>query len=559
MAIKIREEIVKTEFLVIGGGVAGLQAGITAAEKGTDVIIVEKADTRRSGSGCGGNDHFMCYIPECHGDDFERVMKEISLGMEGGPWQEPLLTKKMLLGTKSIIDRWESYGIKMRPTGQYRFEGHAMPGQQIYHLKYDGSNQKAMLTKAALKNGAKIMNKVFINDLLLNDEGRPIGAIGFSIAEDEPEVIIFQAKAFLIATAQAMRLYPNVNPAYIFNTHSCPAAAGGAAIGYRAGAKLVNLDAPYRHAGVKGFARSGKATWFGVLSDINGKPIGPFVDKPNRDTGDALMDIYPSVFTDRLESGEGPTYMDCTGYTEEDHIYQHQQFYCEGIDSITDYLEQRNIDLHTNMIEFGTYDYALLFRGLDIELDASTSVPGLYAAGSCVGNVRGNITNASVFGDIAGESASEYIKTVDYEDVSENPLIKERVEFYDKLMSRKNGADWLEANSTLQIIMNDYVGFKARSEDMMKAGLKYLGDLKEYAKNDIGCKDSHELMRTMELFDLIELGEAVAITSENRKESRGLHKRIDYKYTNPLLNNKYQTIRKTADGYELEFRNRREK
>ena len=46
---------------------------------------------------------------------------------------------------------------------------------------------------------------------------------------------------------------------YVFNTHSCPAAAGGAAIAYRAGAKLVNIDVPYRHAGVKGFARSGKA------------------------------------------------------------------------------------------------------------------------------------------------------------------------------------------------------------------------------------------------------------------------------------------------------------
>ena len=47
----------------------------------------------------------------------------------------------------------------------------------------------------------------------------------------------------------------------------------------------------------------------------------------------------------------------------------------------------------------------------------------------------------------------------------------------------------------------------------------------------------------MELFDLIDLAEAVAITSRNRKESRGMHKRIDYTFTNPLLNNKFQTIR----------------
>lgn len=554
MGVKVQKEIVKTDYLIIGGGMAGLQSAITAAASGVDVLVAEKADTRRSGSGCGGNDHFMCYIPECHGDDFGRVISEINEGMEGGPWQDPAMLRKMLLRTQSIIERWESYGINMKPTGEYRFEGHTMPERQCYHLKYDGHNQKACLTREARKNGAKIMNKVFINDILLDETGRAVGAIGFRLQEDEPEVVVFQAKAILVATAQAMRMYPNVNPAFLFNTHSCPAAAGGAAIAYRAGAGLVNIDVPYRHAGVKGFARSGKATWFGVLSDINGDSISPFTEKPCRERGDALMDIYPGVFADRLQTGQGPTYMNCTAFTEEDHAYQHQQFYCEGIDSITDYLQQRRIDLHTSMIEFGTYDYSLAQRGIDINLDAGTNVPGLYAAGICCGNVRGNITSASVWGDIAAESVSQYMKEVEDYEVAHHPLIAQRIQFYNQLMERKTGAQWLEANSTLQVIMNDYVGLHVRSEDMLRAGIKYLGDLKQYAENEIKCEDAHELMRTMELFDLIDLAEAVAITAKNRKESRGMHKRVDYTYTNPLLNNKFQTIRKTKEGVQLAWR-----
>lgn len=548
MNVKVRDEIVKTDYLIIGGGVAGLQSAITAAAKGVDVLIAEKADTRRSGSGCGGNDHFMCYIPECHGDNLERVLSEIGEGMEGGPWQDPAMLRKMMLRTQSIVERWESYGINMKPTGEYHFEGHTMPNRQCYHLKYDGHNQKMCLTREAKKNGAKIMNKLFINDILINDEGRAAGAIGFILADDEPEVVVIQAKAVLVATAQAMRMYPNVNPAYIFNTHSCPAAAGGAAIAYRAGAALVNIDVPYRHAGVKGFARSGKATWFGVISDINGDSISPFTTKPDRKRGDALMDINPGVFTARLESATGPTYMNCTGYTEEDHVYQHQQFKCEGIDSITDYLQQRDIDLHKSMIEFGTYDYSLAQRGIDIGLDASTNVNGIYAAGICCGNVRGNITSASVWGDVAAESVADYVKTVDEYDVSNHPLIQKRIDFYNQLMNRPQGADWLEANSTLQVIMNDYVGLKLRSEDMMRAGIKYLDDLKRYAENEIGCQDAHQLMRTMELFDLIDLAKAVAITSRNRKESRGGHKRVDYNYSNPLLNNSFQTIHLDRNG-----------
>ena len=195
MEVKVRNEIVKTDYLIIGGGEAGLQSAITAAALGVDVLVAEKADTRRSGSGCGGNDHFMCYIPECHGDDFQKVISEIGEGMEGGPWQDPAMLKKMMLRTKSIVERWESYGINMKPTGEYHFEGHTMPERQCYHLKYDGHNQKMCLTKEARKNGAKIMNKVFINDILTNEEGRAVGAIGFSLADDEPEIIVFQAKA----------------------------------------------------------------------------------------------------------------------------------------------------------------------------------------------------------------------------------------------------------------------------------------------------------------------------------------------------------------------------
>ena len=170
MDVKVRDEIIKTEYLIIGGGVAGLMSAITAAGLGVDVLVAEKADTRRSGSGCGGNDHFMCYIPSEHGDDFERVISEINEGMEGGPWQDPAMLRKMMRRTESVVQRWEEWGINMKPTGKYNFEGHTMPSRQCYHLKYDGANQKRVLTNKARENDAKIMNKLYINDILTNDE-----------------------------------------------------------------------------------------------------------------------------------------------------------------------------------------------------------------------------------------------------------------------------------------------------------------------------------------------------------------------------------------------------
>ena len=43
-------------------------AAIGAADKGADVVLLDKANTKRSGAGATGNDHFLCWIPEKHGD-----------------------------------------------------------------------------------------------------------------------------------------------------------------------------------------------------------------------------------------------------------------------------------------------------------------------------------------------------------------------------------------------------------------------------------------------------------------------------------------------------------
>ena len=63
--IELSENILETDVLVVGGGIAGLMAAISAAEKGARVVVAEKANTKRSGSGATGNDHFCCYIPKC--------------------------------------------------------------------------------------------------------------------------------------------------------------------------------------------------------------------------------------------------------------------------------------------------------------------------------------------------------------------------------------------------------------------------------------------------------------------------------------------------------------
>ena len=104
--------------------------------------------------------------------------------------------------------------------------------------------------------------------------------------------------------------------------------------------------------------------------------------------------------------------------------------------------------------------------------------------------------------------------------------------------------------------MNDYCGLTIRSESMLTAGLTYLRQLKSTALESLSAKDSHELMRVLEVLDLIDVGEPLFMMALNRKETRPPHKRADYTYTNMLLNGKFQTIEKHDGQVTMDFRSR---
>lgn len=548
------------EFLCVGGGVGGLMAAIAAGKKGADVIIAEKADTRRSGSGANGNDHFHCYIPECHGTDTERVYREIGSSFDAGPWVDMELTKVWIDRSFEVIRMWEDMGINMRPTGAWKFEGHGMPGQQLYNLKFDGALQKSCLTREAKQQGARILNHIIIHDLLADENGRLAGAVGIDISEEIPETVVIQCKAALLATGMVSRMYPSITPAYMFNTPCCPATTGDAqAMAYRFGARLVNMDMLNGHAGPKYFARGGKGTWIGVSTDIRGNTFTPYNSKPSRATGDITADVWPTCYRDRLKKGKGPTFMNCTETSAEDLDYMlHTAMVSEGIDSITDYCEHYGIDLSRDMVEFGTYPIMMGQRGIEIDTHARTSVPGLYAAGNCTGNVNGSLCGAAVFGMTAGEDAADYVKNTKDSPRIDPADIQKYDALYQELLSRSGGAHWKEAASTLQNIMNEYASADQQSEDMLNAGMEYMRQLKENCYKELGCSNSHELMRSLEVLNMIDLSEPIFLCSRNRKETRGPHVRCDYDFTDITLNGKFQTIYKERNGsVHMDYRYKR--
>jgi len=435
----------------------------------------------------------------------------------------------------------------MKYDGKYEFAGHTYPGCTFTALKYAGRNQKPILTREALKRDVKIVNRVLVFDLIRDDA--VIGAIGVHTREDK--IIEFRAKSVIIATGGCKRLYPGPTPSWMFNQPSSPACTGdGRAMAYRAGAELLNMEGLHRQAGPKYFAKSGKGTWIGVIRNPDGKPVGPFVTKPDRQYGDVLADAYKSVFEDYAKSGHGPVYMDCRGISDEDYEYMTYWLEHEGNIALLNNLKEDGVDLRKNPVEFMSYEFCTR-GGINYNERGKTSVKGLYAAGD---EYVGGISGAATFGWMAGENAAKYVQ----EDAPEVDAAKEKTEIetmkdlLSSIRSREIGATWQEANVALQQIMQDYAGH-IRSEFLLRAGLSHLRRLKEKVSSSMMAKNQHELMHCLEVLNLLDIGEVVFIAAIQRKETRGSNVRVDYPFTNPLME-KMLICRKVNDNPTTEWR-----
>ncbi len=541
----------EADVLIVGGGIGGLMAAISAAKSGcTNVVVMEKMHARRSGSGATGNDHFNCYIPSYHGDDIRPVFQQTMQSLIGSG-KEPSLMYKFLKKSFELVQMWEEWGVNMRPTGQWECKGHALPGKPRAFLKYDGSEQKKVLVREAKKLGVHFYNHHPVVELARLD-GRIAGALAVDISTPVPQFQPVRAKTVLLATGLTHRLYLTApTPAYMFNTGHCPNCAGGQGLGWRVGARMVNMELPYTHAGPKYFARCGKATWIGVYRYMDGTPVGPFTNHSNIDYGDVTSDIWNSVFEDVMAKGTGPAFMDCSDASDKDLDYMRWAMKGEGLTSLLNYMAGAGIDPKKHAVEFMRYEPILHGRGLDVSDEGETTVPGLFAAGDMVGNGGCGIALAAYLGWEGGHAAALQAAEQPFRPAEECPNIKARMELLSSFLEREDGADWKDANMALQQIMSDYAPAgprKVRSERLLQTGLIYVRQLRQNAMNQLRATCSHTLMRAAEVLDLMDCGEALLAAALARRETRGNHIRADYPFTNPLLGDQFLTVGLESTG-----------
>ncbi len=531
----MEQQIIKTDVLCVGGGTAGLMAAIRASELGAKVVVAEKGNTKRSGAGRAGNDHFWCYIPEIHGPDISPIIKKWQAATRVIP-RDTTFIRTREEKSFDIIKLWDSWGIPMKYNGNYEFAGFGYPGLMLTALKYQGHEQKPILTREAVKKGVTIMNRVMVFDLLADDG--IIGAIAFNTREDK--MIVFQAKSVILSTGGVARMYKSAVQGLIGGTHEPFTTTGdGRAMAYRAGAELVDVEMTYPHIGPKYFAMCGQGTWIGVVKDALGNRIGPYVNKPERKYGDVILTHYPTILEDYHKSGRGPVYFDCAGISDDDYQYMLHFMKHEGNSALVHHMEEEGIDPRKNPVEMMRYELKSI-GGVHYNEKGETSLKGLFAAGD---EIFGGISNAAIFGWIAGENAVKYAKSTKLADlVNVKIKINQTRELAEEIRNRVNGGDWKEFNFALQETMDDYCGY-VRSETLLEAGLKHLRRIKQKAYSTMIAKDQWQFNRCLEVFNLLDLSEATLIAADERKETRGRHYRADYPFSNAALDRTLLSIK----------------
>lgn len=101
--------------------------------------------------------------------------------------------------------------------------------------------------------------------------------------------------------------------------------------------------------------------------------------------------------------------------------------------------------------------------------------------------------------------------------------------------------------------MYDYAG-SVRSQVMLETGLNHLRRLRTKVQDSLIARNRFELIRCLEVLNLYDQGEVLFLAASQRKESRGLPRRIDYSLTDPLLNGKVLVVKQRDNQPVFEWR-----
>jgi len=508
------------DLLIIGGGSAGCMAAIRALEldPGLKVVIFEKGDIKYSGSIARGMDALnIVAIP--HFTTPELYLEAISAGCEGvvdSPASHLMAARSFDLLKK--LQQWGVY-FPVDESGNFRTLKYHVKGR--FQTAMEEPDLKVMISQRALSAGALPVNRVMGLKILL-DDGRVAGAVGLNVRTGE--LVVCTSKAVIVAAGGQAR-FSLPNSGYLYGTFDFPGNSGdGFLMAYRAGAALTGMEHAQRVM---------------LIKDANMPLLAITVTRGGR-----VMDVFNNVLMenevgnmkameDAFTRGHGPLRIQLRHLSPEtideiEHILfsterpvQERFFKGRGVD-----FRKRDIELWPTEAQVcGGHGMA----GTVVNSKAETGVPGLYAAGDVACVPKQHLTGAFVFGEVAAESATAFIRSnskVNVDPLQWRSVARERD---DRFTTVDREIEVRDLEYKVRRFIGDYV-ISPKNAYKLDRWAEWAVRFEDEIRNKILVRNAHELARLYEVEHIVECATLSARASLERKESRWgqAHYRTDY-------------------------------
>jgi fumarate reductase flavoprotein subunit len=532
------------DVLIVGGGGAGLRAAIEFGEQFPKlrVAVVSKVYPMRSHTVAAEGGAAAVIKPN---DSLDAHAYDT---ISGSDWMgDQDVIEAFVNEAPSELMRMEHWGcpwsrepdghVAVRPFGGMKIE------RTWFAADKTGFHMLHTLYQTALKfPNIQWYDEWFVSKLLVED-GRCQGVAAMQMLTGQVHALL--AKAVILCTGGAGRIFP-------FTTNGAIKTGDGMGLAYRAGVALKDMEfVQYHPTGLPGT---------GILITEAARGEGGIL--VNKDGYRYLQDygMGPAEPWPRLRGMElGPRDRLSQAFVHEDQKGRTiPSPYGNVVHLDIRHLGEAKINKKLPFVRELAKNYAgidpvykpipvrpvvhYMMGGVDTDINATTVVPGLFAAGECAcvslngANRLGSnsLTEILVFGRRAAQSAAKFAEQ--QRSVSTEKLKSQAEAEQQRIAAnfiRKQGGK--ERVATIRLEMN--LAMEAgcgiyRTEESLQKACSTLASLKDRFRNlaldDRSVSFNTELITALELEFMLEIAEALTHSGLNRKESRGSHQRTDF-------------------------------
>lgn len=544
MLVKDKEtERLRTEVLVIGGGIAGCLAAIRARELGCDVTLVEKANIGR-----GGYSHQMSGVLtyfEPSRDDLDGWYAECVRAGQGMVDQERLAG--MVEETTARARDMVAWGVLFQRQHEEFIRnpgvGHKL-GRNLL-LENGGFQMMSAIRGEVLRREVRCIERVHISDLFSSDgcyptKGRVTGALGFQVRRGR--VYVLQAKAVVLATGATDLWY----------LHAPSLSGDGRVMAYRLGAAMRNVELAYNTPKPLHFDTApGANELFGEGAYMVNRQGERFLAAWDAERIErAPRVVVGRAINDEYFHGRGPVYLDARHLSEEAHGRLEKT-----LPILINSFAKAGLSLRRDLIEYTAVISDLGAGGLRVDPVGATTVEGLYAAGAVSDHGEDGVTNiithgmeAAIGGWRAGEAAARDAGASDFTELRTS----DEEEFRARLRAPFERPDKLTDRDLLKVFrdVEDLAGVR-RSQAKLEEALEMVEMARGELLPALRPRDYHHLSVVLGYEHTLFFVEMLARTALVRTESRGGHFRSDYPQRDDANWLKWLIVKPGKKGMEI--------